>query len=249
LRKLSRRNRVLLHEPVTTIAKEKSNREKGKAPAHSLGIVIVFATFAIKEGKRDKLREARDSIDSAATTLMTGTQTADLPIKLTFITQQLESIERGLPGRRAEALRPHDKWLDQVQALTATVESTSHLLAAVAILQEKMSKRDPEPELEKQVSDLSAALANYKVDLDKIVGSRQPQSDSAFFVFSVKMANLWKKTEELSNQVLAKAQTSEDELDASYETYARLSNYAYILGVIVALIGVWVGSDEVELTE
>jgi hypothetical protein len=225
----------------------------GRLKKHSwfitlLGGLIVFSTFVVKEGYRDRFKDVSDSITTAENNFVARKTANPLPVFIAIVYRRIGRLEGEIrpkgkkSGPSEQAARDEaDVTLMKVDEIIAAVDNLSALIEKLPersedrILYDDIKNRTDElveskHKLEKSLMILRMFDPRVKGNVEEVYsGARLVQSE-ADYLLTTYVGPLEKK-------LIKRAREYKKEQEISYHQATSLSYGLYAVGWMLALVG------------
>jgi hypothetical protein len=219
-------------------------RSKGKKWETMLGIIgigVIFATYVLKEQRRDYVKDLLGSIEVEESRYMVSINTELVPAVLAIIDRQIAKTDRYL---RWGTIRKGKELMEPIAAhvLTVASEERGYQLAFNSLI--RLSNKLPY-----LPSALSSKIDAVRVQLDSVTAATEKfkktaQEDTAETEetrINGQFKELYEKLESAAQDVVREADKEKEELQKSFLFYSNVSHALYCAGFGLAIYGKWQG--------
>jgi hypothetical protein len=226
-----------------------------KDPKHwfpFIGAVVVFATFIVKEGVRDNLKDVVSSFENAQTTFTLRDQNVRMTTMMTEIRTHVVALnDKSLPKMPVGVWRASQAYAG-VEQTRETVELLGQSLETITPLAQKLPKdeerdtelvecmkllaqtRDDYLKTETVLKDILTRAQSSKRDLTKEDEQRASSAAGAYIAVEQQAAV---RIAALESGVLSEAPKYREEQEHRYAWWNKASYYLYSLGWGLGLVG------------
>jgi hypothetical protein len=218
------------------------------------GALIVFVTFVVKEGVRERLKELVDSIDAAQSSFIIRGEVGEANAQLRDLANEVNKIYNEAISIRENYPYVPDEGVDAEQLLgenARVVDNIKTLLDNISRLRERLPNQSA---YDNQIEEIKKEMEASRKDSENVKTSiaidREPgiltgklsstlSNDTKTLLGKVKgeMTELRSKSATLASQFLQQAEQVRQQEERSYEIYTWASYGLYFLGWGLGLVG------------